>query len=67
MDPILNLGSKIEYGMLECPCRTPRYPDIEVGPRSHDGGDREEGVTYGTLTWIWSVAVADALYMRGVS
>lgn len=26
---------------------------------------REDGVTYGTLTWIWSVAVDDALYVRG--
>jgi hypothetical protein len=25
---------------------------------------REDGVTYGTPTWIWSVAVADALYVR---
>jgi hypothetical protein len=26
---------------------------------------REDGVTYGTPTWIWSVAVDDALYARG--
>jgi hypothetical protein len=26
---------------------------------------RENGVTYGTPTWIWSVAVDDALYVRG--
>ena len=26
---------------------------------------REHGVTYGTPTWIWSVAVGDALYVRG--
>ena len=25
---------------------------------------REDGTTYGTLTWIWSVAVGDALYVR---
>jgi len=25
---------------------------------------REGGKTYGTLTWIWSVAVDDALYVR---
>jgi hypothetical protein len=25
---------------------------------------REDGVTYGTPTWIWSVAVEDALYVR---
>jgi hypothetical protein len=25
---------------------------------------REDGVTYGTPTWIWSVAVGDALYLR---
>ena len=28
---------------------------------------REDGVTYGTPTWIWSVAVNDALYVRGYS
>lgn len=26
---------------------------------------REDGVTYGTPTWIWSVAVDGALYVRG--
>src|ERR1700752_168365 len=26
---------------------------------------REDGVTYGTPTWIWSVAVDIALYVRG--
>ena len=25
---------------------------------------REDGATYGTPTWIWSVAVDDALYVR---
>src|SRR5438105_15617189 len=25
---------------------------------------REDGLTYGTPTWIWSVAVDDALYAR---
>jgi hypothetical protein len=28
---------------------------------------REDGVTYGTPTWIWSVAVDDALDVRGYS
>ena len=26
---------------------------------------REDGKTYGTPTWIWSVAVDDGLYVRG--
>ena len=26
---------------------------------------REDGMTHGTPTWIWSVAVDDALYVRG--
>ena len=26
---------------------------------------REDGTTYGTPTWIWSVVVDDALYVRG--
>jgi hypothetical protein len=25
---------------------------------------REDGVTYGTPTWIWSVAVDDAVFVR---
>lgn len=33
--------------------------DLHVAPF------REDGVTYGTPTWIWSVAVDDALYVRG--
>ena len=33
--------------------------DLHVSPF------REEGVTHGTPTWIWSVAVDDALYVRG--
>jgi hypothetical protein len=30
----------------------------------HISAFREDGVTYGTPTWIWSVAVDDALYVR---
>jgi len=26
---------------------------------------RQDGTAYGTPTWIWSVAVGDALYVRG--
>ncbi len=33
--------------------------DLHIAPY------REDGVTYGTPTWIWSVAVDDALYVRG--
>lgn len=32
--------------------------DLHVSPF------RADGATYGTLTWIWSVAVDDALYLR---
>jgi hypothetical protein len=28
---------------------------------------RDDGITYGTPTWIWSVAVDDALYVRAYS
>lgn len=31
----------------------------------HVSSFREDGVTYGTPTWIWSVAVDGALYVRG--
>jgi hypothetical protein len=30
----------------------------------HISSLREDGKTYGTLTWIWSVVVDDALYVR---
>ena len=33
--------------------------DLHISP------SREDGKTYGTPTWIWSVAVDDALYVRG--
>jgi hypothetical protein len=33
--------------------------DLHVSPF------REDGKTYGTPTWIWSVVVDDALYLRG--
>jgi hypothetical protein len=33
--------------------------DLHISPL------REDGVTYGTPTWIWSVAVDGALYVRG--
>src|SRR5271169_6830463 len=33
--------------------------DLHVSPF------REDGATYGTPTWIWSVAVDGALYVRG--
>ena len=26
---------------------------------------REDGVTYGTPTWVWSVVIDDGLYVRG--
>ena len=33
--------------------------DLHIAPL------RDDGVTYGTPTWIWSVVVDDALYVRG--
>ncbi|MBV8810394.1 MAG: DUF2255 family protein [Acidobacteriaceae bacterium] len=30
----------------------------------HISAFRDDGVTYGTPTWIWSVVVGDALYVR---
>ena len=39
--------------------KTLEADDLHIAPF------REDGVTYGTPTWIWSVAVDDALYVRG--
>ena len=33
--------------------------DLHISPL------RKDGLTYGTPTWIWSVAVDDGLYVRG--
>lgn len=33
--------------------------DLHIAPY------REDGMTYGTPTWIWSVVVEDGLYVRG--
>jgi hypothetical protein len=40
-------------------CKIAETDDLHISPF------REDGVTYGTPTWIWSVAVDDALYVRG--
>jgi hypothetical protein len=39
-------------------CELVGYSGLHVSPF------RDDGVTYGTPTWIWSVAVDDALYVR---
>ena len=39
--------------------RIAQTDDLHISPF------REDGVTYGTPTWIWSVGVGDALYARG--
>jgi hypothetical protein len=36
-----------------------KIDDLHISPF------REDGRTYGTPTWIWSVVVDDALYVRG--
>ncbi len=45
------------------------WPKDELGKIAkaddlHIAPFREDGVTYGTPTWIWSVVVDDALYVR---
>jgi len=39
-------------------CKIAAADDLHIAPF------RDDGVTYGTPTWIWSVAVDDALYVR---
>lgn len=41
--------------------RIAKSDDLHISPF------REDAVTYGTSTWIWSVAVDNALYVRGYS
>jgi hypothetical protein len=38
--------------------RIAEVDDLHISPL------RDDGVTYGTPTWIWSVAVGDRLYVR---
>src|SRR2546427_9550885 len=42
-------------------------PKIAEADDLHISPFREDGVTRGIPTWIWSVAVGDALYVRGYS
>lgn len=47
----------------------PAWPKGELHPIAeaddlHIAPFRDDGKTYGTLTWIWSVSVDDALYVR---
>jgi hypothetical protein len=39
-------------------CKIAETDDLHISPF------REDGVTYGTPTWIWSVVVDDSLYVR---
>ena len=46
-----------------------KWPKDELGRIAesddlHIAPYRDDGVTYGTPTWIWSVVVDDALYVR---
>jgi len=38
---------------------------IAVADDLHISPFREDGKTYGTPTWIWSVVLDDELYVRG--
>lgn len=38
---------------------------IGEGDDLHIAPFREDGKTYGTPTWVWSVVIDDALYVRG--
>src|SRR5437773_6813854 len=44
--------------------RTEKLRKIAEADDLHISPFREDGRTYGTPTWIWSVAVDDALYVR---
>jgi hypothetical protein len=46
---------------------TDRLRRIAGADDLHISPFREDGKTYGTPTWIWSVAVDDALYVRAYS
>ena len=49
----MNAWPKEELRKIAC------ADDLHIAPL------REDGATYGTPTWIWSVAIDGALYVRG--
>ena len=53
---------------MSTPQSAPWSPDelrvIATADDLHISPFREDGTTYGTPTWIWSVAVDEALYVR---
>lgn len=49
------------------PWSTMELAKIVAADDLHIAPFREDGVTYGTPTWIWCVAVDGALYVRGYS
>lgn len=52
-DPAVTTWSKDELRKIA------EADDLHISPF------REDGLTYGTPTWIWSVVVDNALYVRG--
>jgi hypothetical protein len=46
------------------PWKSDELRKIAAADDLHIAPFRADGVTYGTPTWIWSVAVDDALYVR---
>jgi hypothetical protein len=53
------LAAKMTTGSKDELHKIAQADDLHISPF------RDDGVTYGTPTWIWSVAVDDALYVRG--
>src|ERR1700734_4089201 len=51
-----------DYGMI--PWKSDELRKIAAADDLPIAPFRADGVTYGTPTWIWSVAVDDALYVR---
>lgn len=47
------------------PWRADQLRKIAAADDLHIAPFRDDGVTYGTPTWLWSVMVDDALYVRG--
>jgi hypothetical protein len=47
------------------PCPEDELGKIAEADDLHIAPFRDDGITYGTPTWIWSVAVDGALYVRG--
>src|SRR5579863_8527854 len=58
INSVMNCRTQVAVWLTEELQKIAEADDLHIAPF------REDGATYGTSTWIWSVAVDDVLYVR---